>query len=198
MDAQAGRVLVDGNDVRDVRLNSLRGSVAMVFQESFLFPISIAENIAFGRPGASRAEIEAAARDAGAHDFIVKMPEGYDTIIGERGATLSGGERQRVAIARAFLRNAPILLLDEPTSAVDSETERQILDALHRLAEGRTTFIIAHRLSTARRADRILVLQEGEIVESGTHDELLAQAGHYAHLHKLQNRPEGVEPAEVA
>jgi ATP-binding cassette subfamily B protein len=186
LDAWEGRVLIDGHDVREVRLASLRQQVGIVPQESFLFPISIAENIAYGRPSASRDEIEAAARAANAHDFIARLPEDYDTVLGERGATLSGGERQRLSIARAFLRDAPILILDEPTSALDGETERLIFDALHRLSQGRTTFIIAHRLSTARRANRILVLQAGEIIESGAHEELLAKHGRYAHLHQLQ------------
>jgi ATP-binding cassette subfamily B protein/subfamily B ATP-binding cassette protein MsbA len=198
LDAWEGRVLVDGHDVRDVNLASLRGQIGIVPQESFLFPISIAENIGYGRHGASRTEIEAAARAANAHDFINRLPGGYDNVIGERGATLSGGERQRLAIARAFLRNAPILILDEPTSALDSETERLIFDALQRLTHGRTTFIIAHRLSTARRAHRILVLREGEIIESGTHEELLARHGHYAHLHELQRRPDEIAtPADT-
>lgn len=195
LDAWEGRILIDGHDVRDVSLASLRGHIGMVPQESFLFPISIAENIGYGRHGASRAEIEAAARAANAHDYISRLTEGYDNVIGERGATLSGGERQRLAIARAFLRDAPVLILDEPTSALDSETERLIFDALQRLTHGRTTFIIAHRLSTARRAHRILVLREGEIVESGTHEELLARHGHYAHLHELQRRPEEIVTA---
>jgi ATP-binding cassette subfamily B protein/subfamily B ATP-binding cassette protein MsbA len=186
LEAWTGRVLLDGYDVRDVRLASLREQTAMVPQETFLFPVSIAENISFAKPDASRADIEAAARAAHAHDFILRLPEGYDTVIGERGATLSGGERQRLSLARAFLRNAPILVLDEPTSALDSETERLIFDAWQRLAKGRTTFIIAHRLATARRADCILVLKDGAIIESGTHDELMLRAGHYAHLHRLQ------------
>jgi len=189
LDAGEGRVLIDGRDVRDVRLASLRRHIALVPQDSFLFPFPVAENIAYGKPEATRAEIEAAARAANAHDFIARLPQGYDTVLGERGTTLSGGERQRLAIARAFLRDAPILILDEPTSALDSETERLIFDALDRLARGRTTFIIAHRLSTARRADCILVLQEGEIVERGTHEELLAKRGCYAQLHQLQQRP---------
>lgn len=190
LDAWEGRVLIDGRDVRDFRLASLRRQIGMVPQESFLFPVPVAQNIAYGQPEAKRSEIEAAARAANAHDFIVRLPEGYDTVLGERGATLSGGERQRLAIARAFLRDAPILILDEPTSALDSETERLIFDALQRLTRGHTTFIIAHRLSTARRANRILVLQEGEIVESGTHEELIARHGRYAHLHELQQRPQ--------
>lgn len=190
LDVWEGRVLIDGRDVREVRLASLRRNIGIVPQESFLFPLSVADNIAFGRPEATRAEIETAARAANAHDFITHLPEGYDTILGERGATLSGGERQRLALARAFLRDAPILILDEPTSALDSETERSIFEALQRLARGRTTFIIAHRLSTARQADRILVLRDGAIIETGTHEELLARQGHYARLHELQNRPD--------
>ena len=188
LDPWEGRVLIDGRDVREFRLASLRRQVGIVPQESFLFPIAVAENLAYARPEASRAEIEAAARAANAHDFIVRLPQGYDTVIGQRGATLSGGERQRLALARAFLRDAPILILDEPTSALDSETERLIFDALQRLTRGRTTFVIAHRLSTARRANRILVLQQGEIIESGTHEELALRQGHYAHLHDLQGR----------
>jgi len=190
LDPWEGRVLVDGRDVREVHIASLRRNIGIVPQEALLFPFSVAQNIALGRPEAARAEIEAAARAANAHDFIERLPEGYDTVIGERGATLSGGERQRLSLARAFLRNAPILILDEPTSAVDSETERLIFDALRRLTRGRTTFIIAHRLSTARHADRILVMKEGAIIETGTHGELLGLRGHYAHLHDLQIRPE--------
>ncbi|MDQ5851718.1 MAG: ABC transporter ATP-binding protein/permease, partial [Chloroflexota bacterium] len=185
-DPWEGRVTVDGHDVRDVQLKSLREQVALVLQESFLFPLTIAENIAYGRPDASREEIAAAARAANAHIFIERLPQGYDTIVGERGATLSGGERQRLAIARALLKDAPILILDEPTSALDAETEGLLLEALERLMEGRTTFIIAHRLSTIRGADRIVVLQDGGIVEEGTHQELLAQETLYAHLHNIQ------------
>lgn len=186
IDSTQGRVLLDGYDVRAVRLKSLREQVAVVLQETFLFPISIADNIAYGRPRASRREIEQVARAANAHKFIEKLPDGYDTIVGERGATLSGGERQRIAIARAFLKNAPILILDEPTSALDVETERLLLEALQRLMQGRTTIIIAHRLSTIRNADKIVVIKEGRIVEQGTHNELITLGGFYAYLYGIQ------------
>lgn len=184
-DVWDGRVLIDGHDVRQLRLRSLRQQIAMVLQEPFLFPISVAENIAYGRPDASRKQIEDAARAAKAHDFIQALAQGYDTVIGERGVTLSGGERQRLSIARALLKDAPILILDEPTSALDAETEHSILEAL-RLMQGRTTLLIAHRLSTIRQADRIVVLKGGRIVETGTHDQLLALQGSYAHLHNFQ------------
>ena len=193
-DPWTGRIVVDGRNVREVRLRQLRDQVALVLQEPFLFPMSIADNIAYGRPAASRADIEAAARAANAHEFIAGLPESYDTVIGERGATLSGGERQRISIARALLKNAPILILDEPTSALDAVSERLLLDALERLMKGRTTFLIAHRLSTVRHADCIAVLHNGQIAERGTHDELLAQRALYAHFHDtafLRGRPTG-------
>jgi ATP-binding cassette subfamily B protein/subfamily B ATP-binding cassette protein MsbA len=186
IDPWSGRVLIDGHDLRQVSLNSVRAQVAVMLQEPFLFSFSISENIGYGKPGASREEIEAAARTAYAHDFIVRLPQGYDTQLGEHGGTLSGGERQRIAIARALLKNAPILVLDEPTSALDNESEEILLEALDCLMKGRTTFIVAHRLSTIRRADRILALQEGAVIEQGQHDELLRMQGYYARLNHLQ------------
>jgi ATP-binding cassette subfamily B protein/subfamily B ATP-binding cassette protein MsbA len=185
-DPWKGTVKIDGVDVRDVELKSLRNNVGIVLQEPFLFPLSIAENIAYGKPKATREEIKASARAANAHQFIERLPQGYDTIIGERGATLSGGERQRISIARALLKDAPVLILDEPTSALDAQTEELLLEALERLMKGRTTFIIAHRLSTIRKANRILVLENGRIVESGTHAELLGNKGLYDSLYQIQ------------
>jgi ATP-binding cassette subfamily B protein/subfamily B ATP-binding cassette protein MsbA len=188
-DPWQGRVLLDGRDVRGLRLRDLRDRVALVPQEPFLFPLSVADNIAYGRPGASRDDVEVAARAANAHDFIARLPQGYDTVVGERGATLSGGERQRLAIARALLKDAPVLVLDEPTSALDAQTEALVLGALARLMRGRTTLVIAHRLSTVRLADRIVVLHRGEVAEAGTHDELLAHGGLYRRHHELQFGP---------
>jgi ATP-binding cassette subfamily B protein/subfamily B ATP-binding cassette protein MsbA len=186
-DPDLGRVLLDGHDLRQLRLGQVRENVSLVLQESFLFPFSIAENIAYGRPGAGREEIVRAARAANAHEFVSGLPDGYDTVVGERGATLSGGERQRIAIARALLKDAPILILDEPTSALDAETEGSLLQALDRLMAGRTTLIIAHRLSTIRKANQILVLRDGQIVERGTHHDLLHANGHYARMHHIQH-----------
>jgi ATP-binding cassette, subfamily B, bacterial len=185
-DPWSGRVLLDGHDVRSLTLKALRSQVAVVLQEPFLFPMTIGENIAYGRPRASRTEIEAAARAAGAHSFIEQLPEGYDTLVGERGATLSGGERQRMAIARAFLKDAPVLVLDEPTSALDAATEAALVEALRRLTHGRTTIVIAHRLSTIRHADRIVVVADGRVAETGSHEELVRAGGLYHTLHATQ------------
>ncbi|MCA1975229.1 MAG: lipid A export permease/ATP-binding protein MsbA [Caenispirillum sp.] len=185
-DVTDGRVTVDGMDVRDVTLESLRNAVALVSQEVVLFDDTVANNIGYGRPGADRAEIEAAARHAAAHEFIERLPQGYDTLVGERGLKLSGGQRQRLAIARAMLKNAPILLLDEATSALDTESERQVQAALEELMRGRTTLVIAHRLSTVVSADLIHVVDHGRVIESGTHDDLLRRDGAYARLYQLQ------------
>jgi len=183
-EAQGGTIAIDGQDIRTVTLESLRGAIAVVTQEAMLFDESIASNIALGKPGASLGEIKAAARNAAAHEFIEAMPQGYDTSVGEGGLKLSGGQRQRIAIARAMLRNAPILLLDEATSALDSESERQVQEALSRLMAGRTTIVIAHRLSTVVDADRIYVLDRGQVAQSGTHGELMAANGLYASLYR--------------
>jgi len=185
-DVTTGAVRIDGQDVRDVTVVSLRNSISLVAQESALFNDTIRNNIALGRAGATHAEIEEAARNAAAHDFIMALPQGYDTIAGERGGNLSGGERQRIALARAFLRDAPILLLDEATSALDAASEAQVQDALKRLSKGRTVLVIAHRLATVRDADRILALENGRIVEVGRHDDLVAKGGLYARLSRLQ------------
>ena len=187
-DAVSGKILLDGIDIKDLGLDSLRQHVSIVLQEPLLFSMTIKDNIRYGRLDAGDDEIIAAARAATAHDFITKLPHGYDTQLGERGSRLSGGERQRVCVARAFLRDSPILILDEPTSSIDSKTEAVILDSLDRLMEGRTTFMIAHRLSTIRRADWILVMDQGQVVEQGTHHELLAHNGLYRQLFDLQNK----------
>jgi len=189
-DATAGRVCIDGQDVRDVQVASVRAAISLVAQEAALFNDTIRANIALGKPGATQAEIEQAARNAAAHDFIVELPNGYDTIAGDRGANLSGGERQRIALARAFLRDAPILLLDEATSALDAESEAKVQEALARLAKGRTVLVIAHRLATVREADRILVLDGGGIVEFGAHGDLMARNGLYTRLSRLQFQAE--------
>jgi subfamily B ATP-binding cassette protein MsbA len=193
-DVTAGTILIDGCDVRDVMLGSLRSQIGIVTQETVLFDDTIAANIAYGRPDASEAQIEAAARAAHAHEFIVQLDAGYQTMIGERGQRLSGGQRQRLAIARAILRDSPILILDEATSSLDAESEMLVQDALANLMLNRTSFVIAHRLSTVRRADAIVVLERGCIVEAGTHDDLLARGGAYAKLYELQLQE---EPTEV-
>lgn len=193
-DATEGRILYDGTDIRSVTLASLRDQIALVTQEPFLFDDTIRANIAYARPQASQDEIETAAKAAAAHDFILTLPKGYDTLVGEAGARLSGGQRQRIAIARAFLKDAPILLLDEATSALDTESEAQVQAALARLMTGRTTMLIAHRLSTVRGADRIHVIDKGRIVETGDHAALVAAGGLYARLARSQDL-EAEEPA---
>ncbi len=185
-DVNAGAIAIDGVNVTDVSLASLRDSIALVSQDIVLFDDTVRANIGYGRPGATATEIEDAARAALAHDFIADLPAGYDTLVGERGQSLSGGQRQRIAIARAILKNAPILLLDEATSALDAETERQVQAALGRLKQGRTTLVIAHRLSTVASADRIVVVDKGRVAETGNHQALIASGGLYAHLHGLQ------------
>jgi ATP-binding cassette subfamily B protein len=187
-DPVQGRILLDGQDLRTLKQSAIRRNIGVVLQDPLLFNDTICANIAYGRPDASSADIEAAAKAAFAHEFIMRLPEGYNTIVGERGGRLSGGERQRITIARALLKNPPILVLDEPTSALDTESEEAVQNAIEHLMHGRTIFVIAHRLSTVINADRIIVLKEGRIVESGTHRDLVRHNGYYASLIKRQSR----------
>jgi subfamily B ATP-binding cassette protein MsbA len=185
-DAGSGPITIDGVDIRDVTLASLRAQIGIVTQHTFLFNDTVRNNIAYGDPSRNMDDIITAARAAHAHDFVVAMRKGYDSMVGEMGMQLSGGQRQRLAIARALLKDAPILILDEATSSLDSESERSVQDALEHLMTTRTTLVIAHRLSTIRKADRIVVLVDGEIAEEGTHDELLGRKGAYSRLYSLQ------------
>lgn len=191
-DPVTGRIFIDGQDIREYTLDSLRQQISIVLQESILFAVSVRENIAYGKIGATDKEIEAAARLANAHDFIMKLPQGYDTILSERGGTLSGGQRQRIAIARAAIRQAPIVILDEPTTGLDNASERVVTQALEQLTQERTTFLIAHNLQTVQKANLILYVENGSIVEQGTHKELMGLAGKYATLFRLQNIVSGV------
>jgi subfamily B ATP-binding cassette protein MsbA len=191
-DVEKGQILIDGHDIRKVTLKSLRDQIGLVTQQTILFNDTARNNIAYGNLKSADSEIIEAAKAANAHDFIQRLPQGYDTIIGEQGVKLSGGERQRISIARALLKNAPILILDEATSSLDSDSETEVQKALEELMKDRTVFVIAHRLSTIRNAHRIIVLSEGQIVEQGTHDELIALNGEYRRLYGLQFKDDGI------
>ena len=200
-EANSGRITIDGQDIAALSLDALRAQISVVSQEAFLFNGTVRENILYGNPDATEEELAAAARAANCHDFIVRLPRGYDSQVGERGVKLSVGEKQRVSIARALLKNTPILVLDEATASVDTATEKLIQEALERLMARRTSFVIAHRLSTIRNADQILVLRGGEIVERGAHEELLEGNGLYARLSRIQNTTfieEGFEKLSAA
>jgi subfamily B ATP-binding cassette protein MsbA len=194
-DPTAGRVLIDGVDSRDYQLQGLRRQFGFVLQDTVLFRGTVGENIAYGRPDATADQIVEAAQLANAHEFIERMPYGYSTMIGERGMTLSGGQRQRLGIARALIRNSPVLILDEPTAALDTEAEHRVIEALERLMKGRTVVMIAHRLATLRAADKVIVLKDGFVVEEGAHDHLLSLEGVYAELHKAQEEASSIEAA---
>jgi ATP-binding cassette subfamily B protein len=196
-DPVSGSVRIDGHDIRDYTLASLRGQISMVLQENILFGASVRDNIAYSFPDASDEDVIAAARFAGAHDFVTALPQGYDTVLGERGATLSGGQRQRLAVARAALRRAPILILDEPTVGLDEENERLVRAALERLSAKQTTLLITHDLAFASRADRIAYVEAGRVLEEGTHAELMAHEGRYAALYRLQVLAGVQEPVSV-
>ena len=184
-DVTEGRILIDGQDIKQFTLHSLRSAIGMVQQEVYLFSGTVKDNIAYGKPGAKEEDIITAAKQAGAHDFIMKLPNGYDTYIGERGVKLSGGQKQRLSIARVFLKNPPILILDEATSALDNESELLVQRSLEKLAKGRTTFTIAHRLTTIRNADVIWVLTEKGVEETGTHQQLMDKGGIYSHMYSM-------------
>ncbi len=196
-DPDSGSVKIDGVDLREFRQRSLDDQLSFVLQESILFHASIRQNIAYGKPGATLAEVQRAAELANADEFISKLPQRYDTMVGERGVTRSGGQRQRIAIARAIIRDTPILILDEPSSGLDAASEELVFEALDRLIEGKTAVVIAHRFSTIRRANAILVVEDGSIVESGTHEELLVSGGLYANLYNLQFAHADANPCEM-